>query len=84
MYKQVEQYSLGKGIVCRIQKHVDVGVYVGTCNAQVVCLPNAYPVVEPANARTTPGSYIKVCDELKQWACAISSVINGPLYQKMA
>lgn len=83
MYKEFEKYELGSGVVLRILKHIDAGIYVGTSNCMVGSELNGWPVVMSANVRTAPGSYVRVMDELKRLACDINGVLYGPLYNKI-
>ena len=83
MYKEIEKYELGSGVVFRILKHIDAGIYVGTGNCSVGVQANGWPIVGHNNVRTAPGSYVKVMDELKQIALNVNGVLYGPLYNKM-
>lgn len=61
MYKQIEEYKLEDGVVFKIFKHVDAGIYVLTCNREMIgrrlsCAEHRFV--------SQPGSYVKIIDTM--------------------
>lgn len=61
MYKQIEEYKLKDGVVFKIFKHVGAGIYVLTCNREMIgerlsCAEHRFV--------SQPGSYVKIIDTM--------------------
>lgn len=62
MYKKIEEYKLKNGVVFKIFKHVDAGIYVLTCNYEMI----GERLLSCAEHRfvSKPGSYLKIMDTM--------------------